>query len=269
MSPQLQQRVQTLSETIVAFTRSGFALTERELRKQRTAVCAGEDGHPQCPAYTLNFCRDCKCFLPAKTRIAVAECPRDMWPLVVPNGEQPAEMINPSTDLGTICVVLPYHGNIEQVYAAVKEISVEAVAILVVDCVGDYISIMEERVCGQTGLDPQVAIDYGIKFAWEEELPQSLDLPLMRKYRFVVPLTAGMRLSPDFFRNLLWAYRETSAPMVAATCIRTPAIEHKVAWEVSPLAEPPLLGSLLTREGYPLVPDKPGCVTAAAALNPD
>lgn len=269
ISPQLQQKIQTLGETIVAFTRSGFELTERALRKQRTAVCAGEDGHPPCPAYVLNFCRDCKCFLPAKVRVAVATCPRDMWPIVVPNGEQPAEMINPSTDLGTICVVLPHLGTIEQTYAAVREICVEAVHVVVVDCVGDYISIMEEYVCGQPGLDFDTAVDYGIKYAWEEELPQSADTPLMRKYRFVVPLSVGVKLSPNFFRNLLWAYRETTAPVIAATPIRTPAINHVAKWEIWERPMPPLVGTLLTREGYPLVADERCVTTPAAALNPD
>lgn len=267
VSPQLQSRIASLANSVVAITRSGFKLTEDQLRQQRIAVCSGQDGHPVCPAYAALFCRDCKCFLPLKTRFAVEKCPRDMWPTVAATGERPAELINPSTDLGTIAVVIPYYGDLAATYRTVKEVCVEPVGVVVVDCKGDYIHVLEEVVVVPGAALPwQAAVDYGVKYAWEEEIPQAVELPLLRKYRFAVPLAAGAGLSPDYFRNLLWAYRETDADVVTPLAASLPAVNYEVTWRTAPINKPRLQGSLLTREGYPQATR--AVATSAACLNP-
>jgi hypothetical protein len=55
-----------------------YATSNREARarsKPRTAICSP----CQHKDNRLNICKECKCFLPAKTRVEDAQCPFGYW----------------------------------------------------------------------------------------------------------------------------------------------------------------------------------------------
>lgn len=82
--PGASERLRNLAKTAVAFAKSGFALTEADLRRERNKVCAGLDGHLRCGAFDDNWCGECGCYLPLAQIVAAKECPRDMWPKITP-----------------------------------------------------------------------------------------------------------------------------------------------------------------------------------------
>lgn len=56
--------------------------TDKQTAKMRMDICKA------CPNLALNLCKECGCFMPAKTKLAWTECPIGKWGKV---GEAPKE----------------------------------------------------------------------------------------------------------------------------------------------------------------------------------
>jgi hypothetical protein len=57
---------------------NGSPRVPRPVAMRRLEVC------DSCPSLHMMFCKECGCFMPAKTKLAKAECPLGKW------GEEPS-----------------------------------------------------------------------------------------------------------------------------------------------------------------------------------
>lgn len=56
------------------FVNPDTPMVEDEVQKRRISICE------ECPEYTLTRqCKECGCFMPAKTKLLHASCPRGFW----------------------------------------------------------------------------------------------------------------------------------------------------------------------------------------------
>lgn len=57
----------------IDFLKPSTEYVSKEIANKRMSVCNG------CEFLKLKFCEKCKCFMPAKTKLADAECPIKKW----------------------------------------------------------------------------------------------------------------------------------------------------------------------------------------------